>query len=352
MREYVDIGHGNTDSILWVHDGSSIRKISAQCGTHLSVWGDGVGRLWRGRYEPDTGRTSVAPPERLVGRMYATPSWLIDALEEAFGGSIEVWDFNPPRVVRSRHARIPRYPFNLDREQELDRYARNPPDDDADLLALIETYLSEHDLPAYVSTPYFEIDEREEASIARWYDLGANEPQSPRVRAAWHTLGQNTIAQYQFLQRHGYVFEEYGHEGASVDPNQSSAGPYADSTEMIADVRENRHLWAWAGGAPSELLPQAVNLAFRAVHDIFGHAAHGLSFGWRGEVNAWAQHWKMFLPPARYALTTETRAQVDWVFAGPYAREAQRGDYHFPEQKALILPMQFQTNAILEAAYG
>ena len=245
-----------------------------------------------------------------------------------------------------------RHPFNLDREQELDTIARNPPDDDPALIGLIRTYLREAKLAPYRSTPYFDLDLREETSIARWYDLGASDPADESVRSAWGALATATARQYHFLERHGYVFEQYGHVGAEVDPNQGAAGPYADSTDMIADVRENRHLWVWAGGEPNELLPQEINLAFRAVHDIFGHAAHGLSFGWRGEVNAWAQHWKMFSRPALFALTTETRAQVDWVFAGPYAREAQAGDYHFPEQKALILPMQFQVARALERAYA
>ena len=45
-----------------------------------------------------------------------------------------------------------------------------------------------------------------------------------------------------------------------------------------------------------------INDFFRIVHDIFGHAMHGNSFGPIGEDRAWFDHMNMFTPLAAAAL--------------------------------------------------
>jgi len=55
------------------------------------------------------------------------------------------------------------------------------------------------------------------------------------------------------------------------------------------------------------------NVMFRAVHDVFGHAANGYEFGPRGELNAAASHFQMYGADARGPLLTETHGQTAYV---------------------------------------
>jgi hypothetical protein len=89
---------------------------------------------------------------------------------------------------------------------------------------------------------------------------------------------------------------------------------------------------------------------FRGVHDFFGHAMHGYAFGPRGEENAWIEHSKMFSPLARWALTTETRAQNSWVNFGPYS-DLPVDKRPYAEQKVGILPVRFVISSVFETAY-
>ena len=98
-KNYVDIGHLN-DSILWLWARGKIDTASSKnWRTHAKVWGDDlVMKSWRGRYEPETGRVSVSPP--FSQRHKDAPQWLIDALEEEFGGGCEMTQFNPGKAAR------------------------------------------------------------------------------------------------------------------------------------------------------------------------------------------------------------------------------------------------------------
>lgn len=99
-------------------------------------------------------------------------------------------------------------------------------------------------------------------------------------------------------------------ESASGDPYTTSTGA-PNSKAMMRDVHENSRI---------KVLPTAVtgahpffsndeNDAFRAVHDVFGHAGTGRNFSADGEEAAWRAHSAMFPRDARRAMTTETRGQ-------------------------------------------
>ena len=127
--------------------------------------------------------------------------------------------------------------------------------------------------------------------------------------------------QYQTLTNAGYTIEIYKGKGE----------PYANSDEMIKDVRDNKHLYIFgteAGFGQEQITDQMrnenpllqqteftdvngdnllVNDLFRAVHDFFGHTELGNGFGVKGEENAWLNHSRMFSHEARKAMTTETR---------------------------------------------
>ena len=161
-------------------------------------------------------------------------------------------------------------------------------------------------------------------------------PNDPAVRDAYNAMAKETIEQYKDFLAAGYVVEINNQE------------PYANSQEMIDDLRNNKRIKIFStesgfGDDPiteqqreeNPLLntteftdvngqPMLVNDLFRAVHDFFGHAELGNSFGPLGEENAWNVHARMFSPLARKAMTTETRGQNSFVNFSGVNEEADR----------------------------
>lgn len=181
--------------------------------------------------------------------------------------------------------------------------------------------------PEYNGTRKF--DEANAKRIADAFKAMKNEPNNPKVKAAYAALAKETIDQYKAFLDAGYVVEINNEE------------PYANSQEMIDDLRNNKRIKIFStesgfGEKPitakqrreNPLLattefrdvndkPMLVNDLFRAIHDFFGHAELGNSFGPKGEENAWNIHARMFSPEARKAMTTETRGQNSYVnFSG------------------------------------
>ena len=177
------------------------------------------------------------------------------------------------------------------------------------------------------SSPVTEINEENSKNIADAYDAMENNPNDPKVKKAYTALANETIMQYQDFINAGYTIEIYKGKGE----------PYANSDEMIKDVRDNKHLYIFGteSGFGQEQIsdqmreenpllqqtefkdingnPLLVNDLFRGVHDFFGHTELGNGFGIKGEENAWLNHSRMFSHEARRAMTTETRGQNSWV---------------------------------------
>lgn len=87
--------------------------------------------------------------------------------------------------------------------------------------------------------------------------------------------------------------------------------PYPTVHHMVQDVVNNKRIKVLStkvtGG--HDFLTDDDNDKFRAVHDVFGHAATGRGFDAHGEEAAWLAHSKMFTPHARGAMSSETRGQ-------------------------------------------
>ncbi|WP_433533001.1 hypothetical protein ACQPYA_13940 [Micromonospora sp. CA-263727] len=148
-----------------------------------------------------------------------------------------------------------------------------------------------------------------------------------RAYAAYAAFCRETMRQYHFLV--GRV--EFGGLGVAV--RIVDEDPYVDAMSMVDDVRCRRlRVWASAAGDnPHPYLSDGENDMFRAVHDVFGHAASGRGFDRHGEEAAWLKHSTMYSPLARRAMTTETRGQnCAQVFGGRFA-----------VQKAVLLPRLF-----------
>lgn len=173
------------------------------------------------------------------------------------------------------------------------------------------------------------LDENLSKRISDAYDKMKNDPNDPKVKAAYEAMAKETLEQHKAIIDKGY----------KVEINNTE--PYSDSGAMIEDLRDNKRMKIFStesgfGDEPitdeqrkeNPLLRDSgfkdvngetllVNDVFRFVHDFFGHAKLGNSFGPIGEENAWRVHSEMYSPEARKAMTSETRGQNSWVnFSG------------------------------------
>lgn len=204
--------------------------------------------------------------------------------------------------------------------------------------------------------------------IADYYQEQKDSPADPDVYKAYSALADEVVKQWKEFEASGYRAEPWTKEGQ----------PYANSKEMMDDVKNNKHIYYFQteggfgetgitdkmreenpmlsasgvdfGGAKN--VP--INDVFRVVHDIVGHGANGYEFGPKGEFNAYLEHSRMFSDDAKPALAAETLAQNSWVNYGPHLRDAngnipKKGEEGyvpvterpFAEQKNIIIPKEF-----------
>lgn len=178
--------------------------------------------------------------------------------------------------------------------------------------------------------------------IADFYDSAEHDPENPEVKRAYQALSDETLDQWQAIVD----------SGVTIDPWTKPGQPYRDTSEVIEDIRKNKHLYFFptkTGGtlpadhpmlADSGIQGRSLNDIFRAVHDFFGHAKNGFEFGPRGEFNAFLAHSDMYSEEALPALAAETTGQNAWMY---YGKRWEVEKVPFPErpfapQKATILP--------------
>lgn len=235
-----------------------------------------------------------------------------------------------------------------------------------ELQALRQQYSREHGLPKRKKLPHFA--DADDIASAMAYEELPHDPQNPRLKRSYKAFHHHITQQYNMLIDAGYELEPWMGE---------SEQPYADSKEMLADVRDRKHLYYYRTEASNETdVPQPddhpmapkvsvktrdggtkeiiVNDAFRAVHDALAHG-DGQSFGPVGERNAWWAHRECLPREAHAALWNETRGQATWTNSGPHMRtEGPDGtpavrkagsegwiplaERPFPEQKSVNVP--------------
>lgn len=185
------------------------------------------------------------------------------------------------------------------------------------------------------------------------YAAGVHAPDDPATQAAFKVFNDVTQGQAEMLHGAGIRFEV-------VDGD-----PYKSVDDMIQDVAKTGRIKVRStakdladmepGHVMAEPLDPAVakrlglpegvrkNDLFRAVHDLFGHAAIGNDFGRNGEEVAYAMHAQMYPPEALPALAAETRGENSYLnFFGDNASKAP-GDPTkvFPKQKMMLMPTEF-----------
>jgi hypothetical protein len=138
-------------------------------------------------------------------------------------------------------------------------------------------------------------------------------------------------------RQHAFMTTPREQGGMGLQHEVTEHEPYpADvhgAAAMAADVgRGIIRTHSSAADDPHAFLTPEQNDKFRAVHDVFGHAAVGRGFSRNGEEAAFLSHRQMFSKRAIPALASETRGQNSYLNYG--------GNNEFPDQskKLVALP--------------
>lgn len=160
--------------------------------------------------------------------------------------------------------------------------------------------------------------------------MNSPSPETPGLRESYDAMREHVNRQYEFMTR---AKEQGGlgitHEIHDTEPygfNWAGGNDNTAAHEMAADLAGGRiKTLATKATGKHEYFSDEENDRFRAVHDVFGHAAIGRGFSRNGEEAAYRSHVQMFPPAAHAALATETRGQNSYLNYGPGGFASQEG---------------------------
>jgi hypothetical protein len=201
-------------------------------------------------------------------------------------------------------------------------------------------------------TPKPKVNPAEGKRIADVHESAQHAPDDEGVKASYDALINETVDQYHHIMKTGLK---------TTKMRDDQPNPYAGgSKELFRDLHQNNHMHYYPTSSgfgtneqsiqhpmlqPTNIMddegkPMLANDVFRIVHDYFGHAKEGNSFGPNGEEAAWEAHSAMYSPTARPAMTVETKMQNHWVNLGPHGEHnrANPNQTIFAEQKAYLPP--------------
>ena len=234
---------------------------------------------------------------------------------------------------------------------------------DQRLVDIAQDVTQKHGVVYSPQLKYAELDVDRASRLAKAYDKMANNPADPAVKRAYDKMIEETMGQYEALRKKGYKFDFMPESGdiygnprnaindlilnkhMSVFPTEQGFGGPSAAQALEANPLLMRTGEYWGGK------PVTANDVFRAVHDAFGHAKHGVGFRARGEENAFQSHARMYSPEALPAVTSETRGQNSWVNYGPFGefnRKASPVETEYAEQKTGIMPAWTWTEGLLK----
>ena len=212
-------------------------------------------------------------------------------------------------------------------------------------------YMADRGLLYVPQSEYATVDPVRGKRIADAFEEMKDQPNNKKVKQAYDALIEETIAQYEAARKAGAKFE-FMPAGQDL---------YGNPRNAINDIVTNQHMYVFPtesgfgslteAQAANPLLQKTgekwngmdvtANDIFRAVHDYYGHAKHGVGFRAGGEENAWQSHARMYSPEARPAATSETRGQNSWVNFGKYGKQNQLAsplDTIYADQKTGLMP--------------
>ena len=145
--------------------------------------------------------------------------------------------------------------------------------------------------------------------IAMMWERLPDRSRVPLVREAYRQLVEQTEEMWRF------AVEELGMCCATtVEPGIE---PYATGAEQAAEIVRDRRIITETGlGKEHPLMTREQYDMFRAVHDLFGHAALGTGFDRHGEYQAFLSHCAMYFDLGRWAMASEYRGVNSSLWAG------------------------------------
>jgi hypothetical protein len=213
---------------------------------------------------------------------------------------------------------LPEHPFKLARPPETA--------DNATALENARTYHAANaerlGLPAWTGAPSaLTIDKVRSRLAALAYRGMPHQPLEPATAASYAALKREVKEQYDHLVSRGVSFvrvhpNDY-HGFKDIIPG-ARAGRMEYNRTLPEDMPADHPLMSQVPGHPEGTLH---NDLLRAVHDYFGHAVHGHSFGPQGELRTWHEHAKLFSPAAQPALLAETHGQNSILNFSPEGSE-------------------------------
>ena len=147
--------------------------------------------------------------------------------------------------------------------------------------------------------------------VQQAYKHAQHAPETTGIRKSYESLRKGVNNQYEFMTR------SHKEGGMGLRHQTVNKDPYSDPKQMAADVNKGqiKTLSTKATGGHA-IFSDEENDRFRAVHDVFGHAATGRDFSRSGEEAAFLSHRQMFPKRALGALASETRGQNSYLNYG------------------------------------
>jgi hypothetical protein len=161
------------------------------------------------------------------------------------------------------------------------------------LVEIRDKYLNHYGISNRHIKPYKgSMNDKVGIKIANAYEELEHSPDNFLVKICYEQLAREVLNQFDFLnERENIIYEPFTSEGE----------PYENSYEMLKDIHQN-HLFFFKtesgfgennSSESNKMLEKTdfkyngyefvINDIFRIVHDIFGHAMNGYSFGPKGE---------------------------------------------------------------------
>jgi hypothetical protein len=203
----------------------------------------------------------------------------------------------------------------------------------------------EHGLPV----PKIDISEipvpREKAdTVARYFEATPDQSDVPRVKEAFEEFKRQNEAMWDFMTKP----ESEGGLGITVGFTDE-VDPYPTAKAQADDLRDNHHITMQSGlgGEHQSTMTRDEYDRFRAVHDVFGHAAVGGGFDRHGEYQAYLLHSSMYEGDGRLAMASEYHGVNTSGWGGDPVQPGTGKSILLPEE---LIPQPWSPDGVLVMA--